>query len=657
MAHPFFGYWSTSPPQNAASNPTVTALAALLMGALTVMFGIQLLRMLFVGLSMYLAQVEQVSPVLVGLTGLAVFLCGFLEPIVRRVLGPRYALPVVAGSLGLVWLAEKIVSSPPLDLGFSMVGTVLFLWSLPLMFRSIRPTGGHSSAAHTVIALLMGLSVDAVMKGVFGFVDLSWSPGVGGYAVVAGLAAAQGAFLWLLASEGSQKPEQGLAASAMPYMVFGPALALHLILFQNVAHQTALIGWPQPAVYALVLSANFIAVVAAVELTRWDRRLPWPVLTLLGALLVWMTAVVQSGFAAVPIALAAQIAIAVSLVSIIKASGGPGGGTSERHVSIWFAVGMVILLALLFLYYGNYSVDLLIPKEAVLSLAALLVGITALRACLGAHTVKAPVTRAAVIPVAFLLVLPLVHLADWKDVEPTPGDGFPVRVMSYNLHQGFDSHGAHAMEDLAKVIEAEDPDIVALQEVSRGWVVNGSFDMLVWLSQRLEMDYVWGPAADPVWGNAVLSKLPITASQNHAMPNNHLIHLDRAFLTVEVDLGGGEILDVIATHFHHVRDGSAIRVQQALAVLEAVDSGLPTVLIGDLNARPNDPEMLLIANAGLNDAFVSSGTAGDGFTFPAADPGRRIDYIWASPDLKARDFSIPQSLASDHLAVVATLHR
>ena len=657
MASLFSGSWSSFRTWSAASNPNLTALAALLLGALTVMFGIQFMRMFLVGLSMYLAQVQQVSPVLVGLMGVAVFLCVFLEPIVRRVLGPRNALPVVGGSLGLVWLVEKTVSSLPLELALSMIGTVLFLWSLPLMFRSIRPTGGPSSAAHAVIALLMGLSADAAVKGLFGFIDLSWSPGVVGYVVVAGLAAAQGLFLWRLALKRRHEPEQGSPVSPLPYVAFGPALALQIILFQNGGQQTALIGWSQPAVYALLLSANFIGVVAAVELTRWDRPLPWPVLALLGALLVWMTTVVQSGFAAAPIAFAAQVVIAVLLVSVIKASHEPTGGRSERHVSTWLGVGMLMLLAFLFLYYAHYNIDLPGPKEAVLPLAALLIGLAALRGSLAPDAVRAPVTRVAVIPVAFLLVLPLVHLATWKDVEPAPGEGFPVRVMSYNLHQGFDSHGRHAMEDLARVIESEDPDIVALQEVSRGWVVNGSFDMLAWLSQRLEMDYVWGPAADPVWGNAVLSKLPITAFQNYEMPNNHLMPFNRAFLKVEVDVGGEETLDVIATHFHHVRDDSTVRVSQALAVLEAVDSGQPTVLIGDLNARPNDPEMLLIADAGLNDAFLSSGATGDGFTFPADGPRRRIDYIWASPELKARDFSIPDSLASDHLAVAATLHR
>ena len=245
----------------------------------------------------------------------------------------------------------------------------------------------------------------------------------------------------------------------------------------------------------------------------------------------------------------------------------------------------------------------------------------------------------------------------WKDVEPIQGAGYPVRVMTYNLHQGFDVHGSHGLEDIARVIQAEDPDIIALQEVSRGWVVNGSVDMLLWLSQRLEMDYVWGPAADPVWGNAVLSRLPIISSQNHRMPNNDTVRLDRAFLTVEVDLGGGETIDVVATHFHSGDGDSAIRIPQAKAVLGAVDNNRTTVLLGDFNAHPDHPEMLLFADAGFNDTFVASGATGDGFTYPADNPWERIDYVWASPDLEVRDLSVPDSLASDHLAVAVTLYR
>ena len=642
---------------NMVSNTNWTPMTILLLGALTVLFGVQLLRTLFVGMAVYLTQVQEISPILVGVLGLAVFLCGFLAPVVQRAIGPRSVLPVVVGLLSLVWMAEKFVSSLPADLGLSIAGTVLFLWSLPLLFRSIPTTGNNGTAAHAVIALLVGLSADTAVKGVFGTVDLSWATGVGVYIVATGLACALWFLLWRLASVSGRELEQKPPASAWPYMALGPALALQFLLFQNVAHQTVMIGWPQPVVYAWILAANLAGVAVAVELTRLERGLPWPILALLGVMLVAVVAVDQSGFLAALVVLAGQVVIAVALVSVVKATRESAVEHSDRGISTWVSVGMIILLALLFIYYANYDTDVLVPKEAVRPLAALMIGLAALRVGLARHAVGVAVTRFASIPALLLLILPLVYLSTWKNVEPIQGAGYPVRVMSYNLHQGFDVHGSHGLEDIAKVIEAEDPDIIALQEVSRGWVVNGSVDMLVWLSQRLEMYYVWGPAADPVWGNAVLSRFPIANYQNHGMPNNDAIRLDRAFLTVEVDVGGGETIDVIATHFHSGDGDSAIRVPQAMAVLEAVNSGRNTVLIGDFNAHPDHPEMLLFTDSGFNDTFVATGATGDGFTYPADNPWERIDYVWASPDLKVRDLSVPDSLASDHLAVAVTLYR
>ena len=605
---------------NMVSNTNWTSMTILLLGALTVLFGVQLLRTLFVGMAVYLTQVQEISPMLVGVLGLAVFLCGFLAPVAQRAIGPRYVLPVIVGLLSLAWLAEKFISSLPADLGLSIAGTVMFLWSLPLLFRSIPTTGNNGTAAHAVIALLVGLSADTAIKGVFGTVGLSWAQGVAGYIAAAGLAGVQVFLLWRLASVSSRELEQEHSASAWPYMALGPALALQFLLFQNVAHQTVMIGWPQPAVYAWILAANLAGVAVAIELTRWDRNPPWPILGLLGGILVAIVTVDLSGFPAALIVLVGQVLMAVLLVSIVRASRESAVERSGRSISTWAGVGMIILLALLFIYYANYDTDVLIPKEVVRPLAAVVIGLAALWVGLAGHTVKAPVTRFASIPVLLLLILPLFYLATWKDVEAIQGAGYPVRVMTYNLHQGFDVHGSHGLENIARVIQAEDPDIIALQEVSRGWVVNGSVDMLLWLSQRLEMDYVWGPAADPVWGNAVLSRLPIISSQNHRMPNNDALRLDRAFLIVEVDVGGGETIDVVATHFHSGDGDSAIRIPQAKAVLGAVDNNRTTVLLGDFNAHPDHPEMLLFADAGFNDTFVASGATGDGFTYPADDP-------------------------------------
>ena len=640
------------------SNQTWTSTAPLLLGALTVMFGLQMLRMLIVGMAVYLGQVKDLNPALLGVIGLAVFLCAFLAPSVQRVLGSRHAFQAVAGGLGLVRLVEQLVSSVPVDLGLSIVGTVLFLWALPLLFQQAKASA-EGGAGYGAIALLLGISADTAVKGIFDTVDLSWVEGAAPDMVVVALAVALGLLVWLRLRVRNEEPQPPPAASSLPYLVVGPALALEFLLFQNIAQQTVLIGWDQPAVYAWLLIANLAGIVVAVEVGRLTRPVPWPVQALLAGLLFAMVAGEQSGVVAALIVLAGHVVIATALVSATLGQSDMESVPRAGDVSGWLGTGMIALLVLIFLYYASYDTDVIIPREAVRPLAALLVGFAAVRAGLFTKPATDPVgpPRAAAIPALLLLLLPLLHLLSWEEVGLTAGDGFPVRVMSYNLHQGFDVQGSLGMEALSEVIEEQDPDILALQEVSRGWVMNDSVDMLVWLSQRLEMPYVWGPATDPVWGNAVLSRFPITRSQNNSMPNNGLIRLDRGYLTLEVDVGGGEMLDVVGTHFHAGADDSTLRIPQALAILESVDKGRSTVLLGDMNAHPDHPEMLLIAGDGFNDTFIASGETGDGFTARSNNPWERIDYIWASDNLKARDFTISESPASDHFAVSVTIYR
>ena len=83
--------------------------------------------------------------------------------------------------------------------------------------------------------------------------------------------------------------------------------------------------------------------------------------------------------------------------------------------------------------------------------------------------------------------------------------------MSFNVHNGFSRDGRLDLEAIAQVIEASGADVVGLQEVSRGWLINGSADMVQWLSQRLGMAYVYGPTEGALWGNALLSRLPVLA--------------------------------------------------------------------------------------------------------------------------------------------------
>ena len=248
------------------------------------------------------------------------------------------------------------------------------------------------------------------------------------------------------------------------------------------------------------------------------------------------------------------------------------------------------------------------------------------------------------------MLLPLYHVVTWRTPDQPPTADVPVRLATYNIHQGFDLRGMPSLERILEVLEQERPHVVALQEVPRGWVVNGSVDALSWLAQRLRMHSAWGPAADPFWGNAVLSRYPIVHVENHPMPNNDDLNLNRAYLLVTVNRHG-ELVQVVATHLHHVESEPHHRIPQVAELLNAVDWSRPSVLLGDLNAQPHHAEIRMLAEAGLLPRQPAVPT------YPADQPRRQIDYIMTTDGLTLVELRTVDTDASDHLPVFATLER
>jgi len=377
----------------------------------------------------------------------------------------------------------------------------------------------------------------------------------------------------------------------------------------------------------------------------------------LGILLLLLTVWPQSGLLEAASLLLGQVASAGLLVLIFAGLGERADRSGLWRTSVAFGIGSTLFALLAFGYYVVYDLNVPYSNTVIPPLAAAILALCAIGA---ARLLPAKVTSQRVkwaplwIALAFLL-FPMVSWVTWIIPHPVEGDGFPVRVMTYNLHMGFDTDGYLGMEALAKVIEESGAEVVGLQEVSRGWCIAGSLDMLTWLSRRLEMPYVSGPTADPLWGNAILSRYPITAHGSALLPMGG-VRIQRGYLWAQIDIGAGEDLLMIVTHLHDPEEEGHIRQIQVPPILEFWAGRPSTVIVGDFNARPGDPEITMVLDAGLRDSFAEVGT-GPGYTYASDDPHKRIDYIWASPDLTPSDPDIPQSTASDHLGVVVSIDR
>ena len=642
--------------------------------ALAVVFGLQIIRVLLTGLIFYIRDSQGASPAVPGAYAFGVFLLAFLAPVIQRFLGPRGTLALTAGGLALVRLAEQVVSSPAVDLGLTSLGAVLFFLFIPTYVGRTRGYGIEGGRIFAV-GLLLGIGIDTAVKGAFATLDLSWGAGVITYPIVFALVGCHWLLLWSIlrdSSLGQTGDSRFVQSTAL--VALGPILFLELLLFQNIGQQTALIDWAQPLVFIWIVGANAVGILAAMGVMARPRQGGWLSVAALIALFVLMALGERSGIAAAITVLFGQITISMSIGMIGVALWSAGTRPGIKGTAVASGLGMMVLLVVAFMYYGNYQFD--IPGG---SAVAPLIGVAIIFLCVYSVITVLPRPRpitlswSPVLGAFLLLALPLGYLAAWGEPQSASGTGLPVRVMSYNLHQGFDVNGYLAIEEQAKAIEGQHPDIVVLQEVSRGWVINGSFDMLVWLSHRLDMPYVWGPAADSVWGNAILSRYPMSNARTQPMPNNSQLQLKRSFIEVQVDVGHGKPLTVIATHLHHVESEGYLRDPQVRAVLQAWIGKERSVIMGDLNALPTDSEMLLLKDAGLKDAFVAhqgvsrrysqlSPNEGDpeadetkGYSSSSDEPSKRIDYIWVSDDLKVRDFSLTDSVASDHLGVAVTL--
>jgi endonuclease/exonuclease/phosphatase family metal-dependent hydrolase len=167
------------------------------------------------------------------------------------------------------------------------------------------------------------------------------------------------------------------------------------------------------------------------------------------------------------------------------------------------------------------------------------------------------------------------------------------------------------------------------------------------------MPYVWGTTEGLTWGNAVLSRYPITASEAHALPTEDLL-LERGFILAQIDTGTANPLNVINTHYHHIEADSDLRVPQSQAIIDFWAGRPFTLIMGDLNAEPDTPEMMLIRDAGFTEALAAAGIT-PGYTYSSVDPYTQLDYIWYTADLAADGVIIPTTTASDHLGIVATI--
>lgn len=265
-----------------------------------------------------------------------------------------------------------------------------------------------------------------------------------------------------------------------------------------------------------------------------------------------------------------------------------------------------------------------------------------------------------------------------------------LRVLTWNLWHRFGPWEARR-PSIAATLARLDADVICLQEVWADETVGFAEELATGLGfhqaygSRLEVGGVR-------FGNAVLSRWPITTTDVLALPATETTEELRTCVRADID-GPRGALQVFSTHLNWRFDQSDVRQDQVRSICAFIDAAkpdggrtYPPILAGDFNADPDSDEIRMLSGRAatpvpklvFHDAWEVAGQASsssaNGATWsndnPYArldlEPDRRIDYVFVGwpkaggaghvtacrvEGLEPVDGVVP----SDHLAVLAEL--
>ncbi|MBN1126145.1 MAG: endonuclease/exonuclease/phosphatase family protein [Sedimentisphaerales bacterium] len=221
-----------------------------------------------------------------------------------------------------------------------------------------------------------------------------------------------------------------------------------------------------------------------------------------------------------------------------------------------------------------------------------------------------------------------------------------LRVLTYNIHHGEAMDGQFDYTRLAKVITDLHPDIVALQEVDNATQRAGGVDQARRLGKVCKMNYAFGqamPYQGGQYGEAILSRFAMDNVTVHPLPY-HPGQEPRAALAAAIRPGNGlPDFVFVGTHLCHQNNDTRTEQTTRLSQLFPASGGMPILMAGDFNARPDSDPMKVLFDKGWIDTVA---------------PRSKIDYVLLRPDdpWKVIEVTIvDEPVVSDHDPILVIL--
>ena len=213
------------------------------------------------------------------------------------------------------------------------------------------------------------------------------------------------------------------------------------------------------------------------------------------------------------------------------------------------------------------------------------------------------------------------------------------------------------LDEVVRILQQEQPDVVALQEIDAPSLWSGRFDHSAYLSEKAGMPYfVLGEHVRRMklaYGTALVSRHRLKETASHQFsPSPPTQRKGMVVGTVRWPGRRHFSLDVVSVHLDFSR--KSVRQRQAREVIERLaDHRRPLVLMGDFNCSfgTKDRTLSMLARELGLQAYEPDAT--DMASFPSRN--KRFDWIMISAEFAFLAHRTLSNVLSDHRAVVATL--
>lgn len=590
----------------------------------------------------------------------------FFSPLVLLVFKRRLPLRAGLALAGLIALlrAYEVVAAPAAKMLSAGLAVGLLLFLLPLLLSHIRQET-HFTAIEIGSGLIIGLALSILLRTLDAGSDISlFVPAISWVlsALMLGLIAS----LWRIELSPEVEPSEEKPRFLTTLALSIGFLGSLLVLYFAFSSPTVLARW-SGLDYRLVVLLVSIATGGFFIHLAYHRVIPWP----RNLLAVWNILFLLTGTIAIVInqltfpldpaaypipqpdistllQLPLLLMILLSPVVLVNFSLLCGEiakrKPSNRQLAGGFAIGAILFLLVVLAQVFTTVYDY-IPVVGpwfrdrfwlVFLIAVLSMELPILATARPILALLPGTARRWIVPAVVGMLVISVLVAVLRQPEPEkPAYKPTLKVVTYNLQQGYDADGKRAYHQQLETIRSLQPDVVGLQETDVARFSGGNADLVRLIADGLNMYSYYGPrTVTGTFGIALLSRYPLQNPRTFFMYSKGE---QTAAITAEVTING-VVFTVLVTHLGN--GGPLIQQQQVLQELRGKEN---IIAMGDFNFRPDTPQYSLTTET-LEDAWVTAGSP----SAAGLNTGKLIDHVFISPNVQVQAAEYIVEPISDH---------